>query len=269
MELIRLEASHLRDLMRLKETAHWNQTEDDWLRCLRLDPDGCIGISEENVSDANRQIVSSATRIRYDEQLSWIGMVLTLPEFRGQGLARRLMEHLLNRAVGSVIRLDASDMGKSLYDSLGFVDECLIERWVRDPQTVGGPGLPPAQIDLALDREVFGADRSELLLDLARVSSAGCNTAYAFARPGSNYYFFGPCVAENPADAEELFQWFVGRYGSGATCIDLFPRNPTAAKLARGYGFKPARTLTRMVLRPASPQVPDSRIIAGAGFEFG
>jgi GNAT superfamily N-acetyltransferase len=264
MEIVRLEASHLPDLMRLKEAAQWNQTQEDWLRCLRLDPEGCSGIL-----DAKRNVISSITRISYDKHLSWIGMVLTHPDFRGRGLARKLVEKVISITSTPFVRLDASDMGKSLYESLGFVEECPIERWVRPPQSAGGPDLPAAAVDLSLDREAFGAGRSELLSDLARVSSAGSNRGYAFARPGSNYYFFGPCVAEDPADAEALLRWFIGRYGSGPTCLDLFPHNTVAARMADEQGFRPARRLTRMLLRPAEPALPDSRIFAAAGFEFG
>src|SRR5919112_5707112 len=96
-----LHAGDLPDLMTLKEAASWNQTEDDWLRCLRLEPDGCFGI------EADGMVVASTTVIRYGSDLAWIGMVLTRPEFRGRGLARRLMERAIEYAGNRTIRLDA------------------------------------------------------------------------------------------------------------------------------------------------------------------
>src|SRR5688500_7873242 len=102
MDLITLHADHLPDLMRLKASAGWNQTEDDWLRCMRLQPDGCLGIAAEG------RVIASATTIKYGRDLSWIGMVLTLPEYRGRGLARRLMQEVIARSNTDRIGLDAS-----------------------------------------------------------------------------------------------------------------------------------------------------------------
>src|SRR5207245_1664402 len=75
--------------MRLKEAAGWNQTEDDWRRMLDLEPEGCFGIEQEG------RLVATTTTICYGSRLAWIGMVLTDPEFRGRGLASRLMRRAL------------------------------------------------------------------------------------------------------------------------------------------------------------------------------
>ena len=104
---------------------------------------------------------------------------------------------------------------------------------------------------------------------MARHESAGTGRGYAFSRPGSSYYFFGPCVAGDTAEARQLLEWFLVRHGDQATCMDLFPHHEDAVALAREYGFAPARRLTRMVLSPSRPTLPDSRIYAIAGFEFG
>ena len=127
----------LPDLMKLKAAAAWNQTEEDWLRCLRLEPDGCFGVEADGV------VVASATVIRYGADLAWIGMVLTLPEFRGRGLARRLMERAIDYAGNRAIRLDASDQGQPLYESMDFQPECRIEPPLRvsspNPSLSPGP----------------------------------------------------------------------------------------------------------------------------------
>jgi GNAT superfamily N-acetyltransferase len=260
-----LHAGDLPDLMALKEAASWNQTEDDWLRCLRLEPDGCFGI------EADGTVAASATVIRYGSDLAWIGMVLTRPEFRGRGFARRLMERAIEYAGSRTIRLDASDQGQPLYESMDFVPECPIERWRRNP----GPSparpavLPRPAYDSAVDRAVFGADRSALLADLARLGSASFEGAYAFARPGAAAAFFGPCVSDSAGAAEVLFRWFVGQNADRPAVVDLFPHHTAATTIAAGLGFAPFRRLMRMVRRPAQPRMPDPRIYAIAGFEWG
>jgi GNAT superfamily N-acetyltransferase len=258
-----LSTADLPDLMRLKAAAAWNQTEEDWLRCLRLEPEGCFGIEDEGA------VVASATVIRYGPDLAWIGMVLTLPEFRGRGLARRLMEHAIGFAGDRTIRLDASAQGQPLYESMGFLAECPVERWRRNPAPASA-AAPVSQLvwNPLLDRAVFGADRSALLTDLARHEGASVNGAYAFARPGANAAFFGPCVSDSADGAEWLFRWFVANHSDEPAVVDLFPDHDGAA-VAAGLGFVPFRRLMRMVRRPAQPRTPDPRVFAIAGFEWG
>jgi GNAT superfamily N-acetyltransferase len=259
-----LQTGDLPDLMKLKAAAAWNQTEEDWLRCLRLEPDGCFGVEADGV------VVASATVIRYGADLAWIGMVLTLPEFRGRGLARRLMECAIDYAGNRAIRLDASDQGQPLYESMDFQPECPVERWRRSPAPA--PAAPSASRlvwDPAVDRGVFGADRSALLTDLERYAGASFNGAYAFTRPGASAAFFGPCVATQAGDADLLFRWFVAHHAGQPAVVDLFPHHTSAATTAAGLGFVPFRRLIRMVRRPVQPRLPDPRIFAIAGFEWG
>src|SRR5579871_2533909 len=106
-----LHSNDLPGAMRLQSAAGWNQTEQDWQRVLDLAPDGCFGI------DVDGALAATTTAVCYGEELAWIGMVLTLPEFRRRGLARQLLEHALaylqDRRV-RCIKLDATDMGRPL-----------------------------------------------------------------------------------------------------------------------------------------------------------
>ncbi len=113
-------------VMDLSAAANWNQTPDDWLRILQLSPQGC-GLIEE----AGR-IVATRSLLSYGKRLTWIGMVLTRAEYRRQGLARRLMEDAIATAKRDgihTLKLDATDEGRPLYESLGFVVEGTVERW--------------------------------------------------------------------------------------------------------------------------------------------
>lgn len=265
MQLRAARPADVPSLLELSTAAGWNQTAADWDRLLRLQPGGCFA------AEIDGTLAASATVVKYGDRLAWIGMVLTLPEFRGRGLARALMGQCLDFAAGvPKVKLDASDMGKPLYESLGFRDECAIERWVRPPSSPAASGvdLAPAVLDPAFDSGIFGADRSALLGELARYESASAEPgSYAFARPGRVFHYFGPCVAAGARAFEELLGWCAARHLHLA--LDLFPHREEACAIASGYGFAPARRLTRMVLAPAAPELPDPRIFAAAGFEFG
>jgi GNAT superfamily N-acetyltransferase len=251
-------------LIHLSLSASWNQTAGDWARLLALEPSGCFAI------DQNGTLAATATMLRYPPNHAWLGMVLTRPEFRGRGLARRLVEHALLYAGARTIRLDASDMGQPLYESLGFIEECSIDRCLREPAPVSGREAPEFAYPQALDAEAFGADRSALVALLSVYDAASIsNSAFALGRPGENAAYFGPCVSTSPGAARELLEWFLGRHATEPVFWDLFPHHPQASELAAEFGFRPVRRLARMSLNAPAPELPDPRIYAIAGFEYG
>lgn len=252
--------------MALKSAAGWNQTENDWALILRFEPDGCFGMEDQG------RIVATATAACYGNRLGWIGMVLTLPEYRGQGLGRVLTQAAVDYAAERtrVIRLDASDMGRPIYERMGFVAECPVERWRREPGAApSAPEVRPVKWSAESDTEVFGADRSFLLEEYARGEAASVEDGYAFGRPGANAPFFGPCVAGSPEAADKLLRWYVALHAGEPVMLDLFPHHKHAARIASALGFAPARRLTRMVLRPVPPELPDPRVYATGSFSWG
>lgn len=259
--------------MRLKDAAGWNQTPQDWQNLLDLVPEGCFGLECDGV------LAATTTVVCYGRALAWIGMVLTDPAYRGRGFARRLMDHALQyldeRRVGW-IKLDATEMGRPIYERLGFRQECPVERWHRlpggRPQTPAGVGA--FELDATLDREAFGVDRCALLRLLARIESASSSGAgYAMGRGGSKAAYFGPCVSRSVEAARNLLSWFLARHPEECIYWDLLPQNAQALDLAQEFGFERVRELVRMA-RPgvegAVPLVHDNQqVFAIAGFEYG
>ncbi len=266
--------------MRLKHAAGWNQTPEDWQRLLRLEPDGCF------VAETKGVVAGSTTAVRYGSEMAWIGMVLVLPEFRRQGIARALMQHALDwlELRGThMCGLDATSMGKPLYEEVGFVSTELIERWERPPEgSPGRGGRDSARcigtLSAALeqiDREACSYDRSRLLRDLCKDSSvtgASCAEGFAFGRPGSSAWFVGPCVAKNARAAASVLRATLESRQGERVFWDFLPSNRSARELATELGFQPVRRLERMMLRGGAPPTLHSHsdeVYATAGFEFG
>lgn len=263
-----LQAADLADAIRLEDAAGWNQTEADWRRMIALEPELCLAV------ECDGHVVATATATCYGTRLAWIGMVLTQAEYRGRGFARALMGALAARlaARGVVtVKLDATAMGAPLYRKLGFVDECAIERWKREPAPCAGAACEPFRFDAALDGEAFGADRARLIEDLAGGGGEGAAVegGFALAREGSTAAYFGPCVARSAQAGERLAHWFTGRHSEEAAYWDLLPSNRAAATIAAGLGFARVRELVRMRFGPAGPEQDGSKVFAIAGFEFG
>lgn len=265
--------------MRLKEMAGWNQTPVDWERFVRASPAGCF------VAESDGRVVGTATTIPYEKRLAWIGMVLVDPEFRGRGTGTRLLEktiEYLDSCRVPTLKLDATPQGKPLYEKLGFVSEYEIERWALNrpskKETAAKPAPRPDLISiLKLDREVFGADRGELLCSLDRESPdftlgielQGKFVGYALGRRGSRADHLGPWMAQDEDTASQILEEFLRRSTRDAVFVDCLTSNPYAQTLVRRRGFEFSRPLTRMVRGPnACPGRPD-RLCAILGPEFG
>jgi GNAT superfamily N-acetyltransferase len=259
--------------MGLKAAAGWNQTEGDWRNLLEISPKTCFGI------DCDGELRATTTAICYGRELAWIGMVLTDPEYRGRGLARRLMEHTLEylRRDGVCwFKLDATAMGRPVYERLGFRDEAVIERWLRKPGAahLGADSTGPFVLEAALDCEAFGADRDPLLRVLAKFEATSiAGAGFAMGRAGSNASYFGPCVARSQDAARDLLAWFLAKHDEESVYWDILAANRDAVELAREFGFERARELMRMGLagveHPAPLQKNDALVFGAAGFEYG
>lgn len=273
--------------MRLKELAGWNQTASDWERFLDASPDGCF------VAEADGGVVGTVTTIVYGGCVAWIGMVLVDPDFRGQGIGRRLLERAiehLDELRVPALKLDATPQGRPIYAKLGFGDEYEIERWMlrREPATPGSRGSgdrtrspggrSPAVDEIAdLDLEIFGADRSALLRSLQRDAPAFVQVrrqddtvqGYSLGRRGSRADQLGPWVARDESSARELLEKFLHRSTAATILIDCVKRNRFALEIVRSLGFEFSRPLTRMVRGPnRHPGQPE--LVAGIlGPEFG
>jgi GNAT superfamily N-acetyltransferase len=271
----------------LSTIAGWNQTSEDWRRILRLSPGGCrcIEVAEE--------VVATTTLLAYGTDLAWVGMVLTRPEHRRKGFARRLMEDAIAHAERDGIRtlkLDATEEGRPLYESLGFIIEGKIERWGRDQSASGsnekklnadslsrqqeqlGRGMPNHL--LALDPEAFGASRELVLRELSRSGGNLSASGYVLSRPGRKARFIGPCVASSEDEARHLIAAHLAAHkrAAGDSPIswywDLLPSNVAAARCAADSQFTRRRALWRM--RRGKPiENNDAMVFATAGFELG
>jgi GNAT superfamily N-acetyltransferase len=268
LRLLRL--NDLDGAMELSRLAGWNQTIDDWEMLLRMEPQGCFAIELDN------RIVATTTLLCYGTQLAWIGMVLTRPEHRRRGFARRLMETALDRAAAlkiESVKLDATADGQPLYEKLGFKTEQIIERWFHDVQPASAfpkSTTPPSRaLSLQMDREAFGAERDSLLEQLAaRNRPDAAADTYCFSRPGSRCRYLGPCVARDSNSARTVIEQALQNSPESSWYWDLLNTNKKALGLAAVLGFVPQRRLERMAIGNRISK-NDQMVYAIAGFELG
>jgi predicted N-acetyltransferase YhbS len=267
--------------LRLCRLSAWNQLEDDWR--FFLESPGSGG----RLAERGGEVVGSVAFLRYDANFTWLSMMLVDPKERRAGIGSRLMESALEAlASESCVRLDATPLGEPMYRRYGFGPEYELARAVAtvrsgnfDPAIDGVEPMEPRDFAdvFALDRRVFGADRSGLLASfhrrapgLAFVARHGADVlGYCFGRPGYLYRQLGPIVAESAGVARSLAgRCLSGQEGKGIA-IDVPALAVEWTRWLESSGFRIERRFLRMQRgENLSPGIPD-RQFAIAGPEFG
>ncbi len=264
--------------MGLKAQAHWNQTEADWQRFLRLQPDGCF------VARCNGQDVGTTTVCMFGS-VAWIAMVLVDIEHRHRGIGTRLVQHALNfldRHCVATVRLDATASGRPVYERLGFVAQYELMRMAGEISDDGVPWLPrPADLqrieEMAegkarvhaiepmgqrgldaierWDRLATRTPRGKLLARLiAESASRGYLTTgpdntggYVLSRWGAQAVQLGPAVASDEVCGRVLLDRAAADWAGQRVYIDVPVDNHAAVRWAEDRGLAYQRSFVRMV----------------------
>jgi GNAT superfamily N-acetyltransferase len=266
----------------LRALAGWNQTMDDWRRMLLMTPGGCFLAEYDGVP------VGTATTLVYARELAWVGMLIVHPEYRRLGIGSALLCHCigwLRQQNVSCIKLDATPLGKKVYDGLGFRAEWTFTRWERDGAHLEPPAHErsrswresDARLTVPLDSAAFGVSRQSLVEALARQcccakvieTERGRLAGYALLRPGARALYLGPAAASSAADGARLLEALLAHTAGERVFWDIPDQNTAAVECARQHGFRPQRPLTRMYLGENTAAGDPQQQFALAGPEVG
>jgi ribosomal protein S18 acetylase RimI-like enzyme len=235
-----------------------------------------------------RGLVGTAMAWPLSGDYAWINMVLVTPDHRGRGIARSLMEDLLQEIErqGRLAFLDATEMGEGLYRKLGFRDGPRLLRLRRESAassatTLTTDGLRPMQaVDLdavaALDRAIFGLDRRELLENfLARCpraawvveSADGEIAGFVTARDGRLATQLGPLGARDRGQAECLLHAALQSI-DGPAILDVPAVDTAWLEAVKAMGFVVQRGFMRMTRGDRVLPTDWSRYFAISGPDF-
>ncbi len=242
--------------MRLKDQAGWNQTEADWQRVIDLQPDGCF-VAEWDGSPAG----TTAAVIFGD--VAWVMMVLVDEALRGRGIGTRLMQHALEYLEArraATIRLDATPLGRPVYEKLGFQPEYELARFEHAGLELradeGDRPTMPDQLEtiVRLDRRATGTDRSRLIRRLYAEQPSNFRVVaerdeiagYGTFRAGSRASHVGPVVATSAGAGIAVYERVISQCGRGRLFLDIPLENRPAVRWAETNGLTIQRHLTRM-----------------------
>jgi len=197
----------------LSEDRGWPRDEHRWR--LLLSAGTGYGIAEPD----GKGLVAACVVTPYGPRLAAVGMLLVAERHARQGIARRLMRHVMEEAGSTPIALYATPQGQRLYEELGFVHvgraERVHGRFRAETQGSAVTTRPAAADDLQamvrLDLPVFGIDRTHIIARLPAFSDRlrvaeenGELTGYAALWPSGDAHVVGPLIARDTTTAKAL-----------------------------------------------------------------
>ena len=208
--------------------------------------------------DPDGGLAGSVTLTRYGPELAIVGMMLVASRFGRRGLGRRLMTHVLAQAGDATVFLYATQLGRPLYEQLGFRAIGEVTTSVgRFTGTPAGRTRPAGEHDrdaiLALDAAAAGVDRTELLgryfrlaVQLRVLERQGVMCGFAAAAPNVGNVVVGPLIAPD-ADAARILIADVASAIDAPVRLDLDHRHDGLREWAQEHGVAPRFETSLMV----------------------
>jgi GNAT superfamily N-acetyltransferase len=257
----------------------WNPGDGDESVFYPTDPGGFL------VGRLDGQPITSISAIRYGSDHGFIGLYLTVPEFRGRGFGYRTWQAGIQRLAGRNIGLDGVVAQQDNYRKSGFRDAWTTTRYQgvlgglrRDAGIEVTDARSVAFDDLAAyDRRHFPAERDAFLalwitLPGRRAVVArrgGTVVGFAARRPAGDVDRIGPLFADSPEIAESLLAALSLPGGDEMpVMIDVPADHRAAVQLADRAGLKAAWDTARMYTGGV-PQINRPGIFAVTSLELG
>lgn len=234
---------------RLAEGREWGREDHKWRFLFSV---GDV----YGIDDGDGELAGTVVSTPYGKDVTAISMVLVAKQFERRGLGGRLMRHAMDNAGTASLCLTATEYGRPLYERLGFrsMGLCTTYKGESDGPSKRGVSVPVEASDMpgihALDTEVFGADRSQLVEGLPTF----CETlrvvrdetgvvGYGGAWRNDGVVIVGPVIAQDTETALALVEEVVPE---GPIRLDIDHRHPELIDWAERHGLRPAFTTTIM-----------------------
>jgi GNAT superfamily N-acetyltransferase len=236
--------------LRLAQNRDWAREEHKWRFLFSV---GDV----YGIDGADGELAGTVILTPYGKDVGAISMVLVAKQYERRGLGGRLMRHAMDNAKTDSLILTATDYGRPLYERLGFRSVGLCTSYtgevVATPKRRVSDRAKASDMSAiyALDTEVFGADRAQVIMALPTF----CDSLIV-VRDGSEIAGFGgtwqneeltmigPVIAQNTETALTLVDELLPQGGQAR--LDVDHRHPELIARAEARGLRPAFTTTVM-----------------------
>jgi GNAT superfamily N-acetyltransferase len=257
----------------------WNPGLHDASCFHAADPDGFL------VAECRGQAVGCIGAVSYAGRFGFIGLYVVAPQWRGQGIGRRLWDAGMARLAGHVVGLDGVPAQQAYYRRSGFTLAWQNVRFAGIARRTAGAEsaeiVPLVTIDFealrADDLRVFAAPREAFLrcwIDMPDATGLGWLqngrlAGWGVIRRCRTGHKVGPLVADRPAIASALYDALCGRVPAGdAVYLDVPMPNAAAMSLARARSLQAVFETARMYAG-AAPALELQRVYGITSFELG
>ncbi|PXW19240.1 GNAT family N-acetyltransferase [Pantoea sp. JKS000250] len=182
----------------LTQVLKWPHRREDWQLALQL--------GEGTVIEEQGKLIGSAVLWRWGDHAATVGLVIIDNQQQGRGLGKQLMLAQLEKVPDVNVRLHATEMGKGLYEKLGFVS-C---GEIRQHQTRAVTTLPEVVIPAGLKLRPATAGDHDTLVTRDQ-------QAHGMHRPALIEHLLRDCQTVILEDAQQQIQGFASlrRFGHG------------------------------------------------------
>lgn len=259
--------------MQLMDMVGWGMTPGDYSRMLTFSPEGLFIASVDGVD------LGMVATVNYGE-IAWIGNLVVLPESRGMGLGKALMEKAVDYLTGEgakAVRLDGVTLAVPLYRRLGFNDEYPSLRYTGVATENKVSGTRPMTVDELhavgdFDESVFKASRHDVINytyeknpELAFTAWDGNElVGYIMAKHGKTNVKIGPWLSKSPVVAEELLKSVMNQVVGADLWVGLPKGNRDGVSILEKNGFNAITSSLRMCYGGCS-KVEDVKKVYGLG----
>lgn len=258
----------------LARAVGWRSLETQWKMMLQ--------VGDAFGAELGGTLVGTVIVNRFGSALVSVAMMVVSPSHQRKGVGHRLMEAALEHARGAAVFLYATEVGRPLYESLGFV-KIGASRRMTGPASLPLPhrmegARPMRSMDIpavyALDEEAQGATRKSLLdalitnVDRATiVERSGEIVAFGLSSVNDGRRVLAPIVAR-----EDEFARIIATHLCADSdlpiCVDLDIADEAVFSWADTAGLKLEGSTAMMVLKgtPLPGRRPLVRALAGRAF---
>jgi len=227
------------------------------------------------------EMVSSVSLVDYPGDLSFFGFNIVRKDMRGQGIGRRMVEHVLEKGKGRNIGADGVPNMLPHYQRMGFRPAYWNHRFrgwgggAHDPDLVLGPEVPWDDLS-AYDTRIFSAPRDDFLKSFLSQEGTAVLvslhdetiTGYGAIRPCRTGHKIGPLFADSRRTAEKVLRGLISTIPGEKYFLDVPDYNHEGMALANILHLAEVFRTVRIYTKDP-PAVQLDHVFGVSSFEMG